>query len=527
MTYFYTSVLRRGNNILMRGYDEGRRVKRKIKFKPTLYVKAKPGSNSKWHALDGTHVDPIKFDSMSAAKEFVEMYRDVQNFTIYGHTNYIMQYIAEEFPGVIKFDRSKARVHTMDCEVFSGDTGGGFPKPEEAKHPVTAISLHDSITDTYHVWTLGDYDPKKSEHKDVTIKHIKFETEVGLLKHLVSFWADEFNSPDIMTGWNIRTFDIPYLVNRIARLLGEDYVNRISPWGYVEQKQVSMLKGMVQVYDIAGVAQLDYLDIFKKFGNKFGPQENYRLDTIAEVVLGERKMSYEKYGSLTNLYRENPQLYNDYCLKDTILVKRMDDKIGFITLAMIMAYKAGVNYNDTLGTTAIWDQLIHRQLRQENTVIPPTKHRVKQKFEGAYVKETIIGRHDWLMTFDVNSMHPNLIVQMNMSPETLLRGDVEPGITVEKMLAGYVNKHPDKAMSATGQYFSKAKQGILPRMVEILYSERVEIKGKMLDLKKEIEVLSQQLEKSGDSSLKIRIEEMKRESGIYESQEQAIKLFLN
>jgi len=360
---------------------------------------------------------------------------------------------------------------------------------------VTAISLHDSVSDIYYVWTLSDYDPKLSEHKGINIQHVKFDTEIGLLKQLISFWSNEFTCPDILTGWNIRTFDIPYLVNRINRLLGEDYVNKISPWGHVEQKQVNMLKGVVQVYDISGIAQLDYLDIFKKFGMKFGPQENYRLNTIAVAVLGEEKMSYDEYGTLTNLYRENPQLYNDYCLKDTILVKRMEDKIALITLALTMAYKAGVNYNDTLGTTAIWDQLIHRQLKQEKVVIPPGKNYPKQEFEGAYVKDTIVGRHDWLLTFDVNSMHPNLIVQMNMSPETLLKGDIEPGITVDKMLAGYVNRYPDKAMSATGQYFSKRKQGILPRMVEVLYSERVEIKQRMLEQLSELELVRAEIAK--------------------------------
>jgi len=258
MTFFYTSVTRRGNSIFMRGYDEGRRVKKKVKFKPTLYVRAKPESTSEYHALDGTQVDPITFDDMSAAKQFNEMYGDVQNFTIYGHTNYIMQYIAQTFPAKIEFDRSKVRVHTFDAEVFSGETGGGFPKPEQALHPVTAISLHDSISDTYYIWTLSDYDPKKTEHKDINIQHVKFDTEEGLLKQLVSYWSNEFTCPDILTGWNIRTFDIPYLVNRINRVLGEDYVNKISPWGHVEQKTVNMLKGQVQVYDISGIAQLDY-----------------------------------------------------------------------------------------------------------------------------------------------------------------------------------------------------------------------------------------------------------------------------
>ena len=374
---------------------------------------------------------------------------------------------------------------------YNKSTGGGFPKPEKAEHPVTAIALHDSVLNKYFIWTLSDYDPSKSEH-DVEIEHVKFRTEEALLKQLIAFWSDEFTCPDVITGWNIRGFDVPYLVNRIKRLLGEDYAKKLSPWGLIEQRQISVMKKPVQVYDLVGIAQLDFQDLFKKFGYTFGPQENYRLDTIANTVLGERKMSYDEYGTLTNLYKENSQLYNDYCLKDTILVVRMENKIALITLALTMAYRAGVNYSDTMGTTAIWDQLIHRYLMKDKIVVPPSYSRMKDEFEGAYVKDPQTGVHNWVCSFDVNSMHPSLIVQLNMSPETLLKGEIEHGMNVERMLAGYVN-NTEYAMSATGQYFSKHKQGVLPKLVEELYAERVNLKAKMKEQKQLLEKLKEEL----------------------------------
>ena len=510
---FYTSINRYGNNLLYRGYDAGRRVKRKIKFKPTLYVKGK--GNSKFHALDGTNVDPIEFDDMREAKEFIEKYEDVENFTVYGNTNYIAQFIAQEFPGEIQFDRNKIRVHNIDIEVSSDQ---GFPEPKDAKFPVTSIALYDNVLNTYFVWALGDYDEEKCPLKDITIRYVKCKDEEWLLKLFIQFWHDEFTCPDVVTGWNIRGFDIPYLVNRTMRILGEDEVKKMSPWGMVEEKMVTMRKGQVQMYDLIGIAQLDYMDLFMKFGYSFGPQENYRLDTIAEVVLGERKMSYEEYGNLANLYKENHQKFIDYNIRDVWLVDRMDDKIAMITLCLTMAYKAGVNYNDTFGTTAIWDSLIHRTLMKDNIIVPPNKDKFKGDYDGGYVKEPQCGVHDWVCSFDVNSLYPNIIVQWNMSPETLLKGDIERDITVEKMLNGYTNT-TNKSMAATGQYFDNSKQGFMPRIIEEMYEERVQIKQKMLASKKELEAC--------DKSSKQEVYRIERDIAHYENQQTAIKILLN
>lgn len=511
---FYTNISRYGNNLLYRGYEDGRRVKRKIPFKPTLYLKGKGGS--KFTALDGTNVDAIKLDSMREAKEFIEKYKEVENFKIYGNTNYIAQFIAEEFPGEIKFDRAKIRVHNIDIEVASDE---GFPEPDQAKHPVISIAIKDSILDTYFVWALGDYDVEKSIMKEFTVKYMKCASEEQLLKQFIQFWFEEHTTPDVVTGWNIRGFDIPYLVNRINRILGEDETKKLSPWGMVEERMVTMRKGMVQLYDIIGISQLDYMDIFQKFGYSFGPQESYRLDHIAQVVLGERKLAYD--GTLHTLYQTDHQKFIDYNIKDVDLVDRMEDKIAMITLTMTMAYKAGVNYSDTMGTVGIWDSLIHKYLLEQNIIVPPTKESFKSDYEGGYVKEPQCGVHDWVCSFDVNSLYPNIIVQWNMSPETIVR-KVEPGITIEKILDGYVAetaKANNMSMAATGQYFSNEKQGFMPKIIEEMYDERVVIKKKMLASKQELEQC--------DKTNKAEVYRIERDIAHFENQQTAIKILLN
>lgn len=508
---FYTSITRYGNSLLYRGYEDNKRIKRKINFKPTLYVKGK--GNSKYHALDGTNVDAKQFETMRAAKEFIERFEGVENFKVYGNTNYVAQYISQDFPGEIQFDRNKIRIHNIDIEVASDQ---GFPEPDEALHPVISITISDSILNTYFVWALGDYDVSKTTMKDCKIRYTKCESEIALLKCLIDFWHNEFTCPDAITGWNIRTFDIPYIVNRIRRLLGEDEVKKLSPWGIVEEKMITMRKGQVQIYDLTGIPQLDYMDLFMKFGYSFGPQESYRLDHIAHVVLGERKLAYD--GSLHTLYKSDFQKFIDYNIKDVYLVDKMEDKIAMITLTLTMAYKAGVNYNDTMGTVGIWDSLIHKTLYEQNIIVPPNENSFKSDYEGGYVKDPQCGVHDWVCSFDVNSLYPNIIVQWNMSPETIMKGKIEPGITVEKMLAGYKNTN-GMSMAATGQYFSNEKQGFMPKIIEQMYDERVQIKKKMLASKQELELC--------DKTNLAEVYRIERDIAHFENQQTAIKILLN
>ena len=350
MSKFYTNVSRYGNMILLRGYDHNKRITEKIKYEPKLYVSTNRPTN--WKALDGTPVAEIPFDSMRSANEWYQKNKQTAGLHIFGNTRYISTFINDYFPGQIEFDRNKVNVTTIDIEVASDD---GFPEPDKAENPVISITTKNNIDNTYHVWGLGDYDIDKSLMKTHRVVYHRYHTEADLLINYITFISQPSMTPDIITGWNTRFFDIPYLVNRVHKLLGESYVKRMSPWGMIDRQDVTKMGRTQTAYELKGIAQLDYLDLFQKFGYSYGPQESYKLDHIAHVVLGEKKLSYEEYGSLHTLYKHNFQKFIDYNIKDVELVDRIEDKMGLITLCMTMAYQGGVNYNDTFGTTAIWD----------------------------------------------------------------------------------------------------------------------------------------------------------------------------
>ena len=485
----------------------------KVPFSPTLYVPVeKP---TKFKSLDGKYVEPVKLETMREAKEFMERYKDVSNFEIYGNTNYIAQYVAEHWPGEIKFDRNQINVTYIDIEVQSNE---GFPEPEEAKYPVTAICLKNNIDNTFYVWGVGDYDVSKSIMTANRVVYTQCATENELLLRFLAHWNTPAHMPDVVTGWNMRTFDIPYIINRCRRILDEDKVKLLSPWGRVEEKQVTMMKKQTQLYDIIGVSQIDYLDLFKKFGYSFGPQESYRLDHIAYVVLGERKLEYD--GSLHSLYINDHQKFIDYNIRDVDLVERIDDKIGLMTLCFTMAYKAGVNFNDTFGTTGIWDTLIYRYLLPQNIIVPPNKESFKSDYEGGYVKAPQCGVHDWVASFDVNSLYPNIIVQWNMSPETIMKGRHDHRVSPDSILEGYVpEKVEGVGIAGSGQMFSNAKQGFMPKIIEEMYDERVKIKKLMIASKKELE--------AADKTNKQEVYRIERDIATYENQQTAIKILLN
>lgn len=502
---FYTSVSRYGSNILYRGYSNGSPVQQRIKFKPTLYVQSQ--KESEWKSLDGMNVEPMQFDSMREAKDFMELYKGVNGFNIYGNTNYVAQFIQERWSGDIEFDPNVINIVNIDIEVASDE---GFPEPDQAYHPVISIALKSNKDDNFYVWGLGEYDTTKAIIPNVQYLHCRDEKD--LLEKFLLFWSKL--KPDVVTGWNVRFFDIPYIINRMTRVLGENLTKKMSPWEIVEQRQVRYKLKEMNAYDMVGISQLDYLDLFQKFGYSYGAQESYRLDHIAYVVLGERKLSYEEFGNLHTLYKEDHQKFIDYNVKDVQLVDRLEDKMGLIVLAMTIAYKAGVNYNDTFGTTGIWDTIIYRNLCSKKIAILPNIEKRKNDYPGGYVKEPHVGMHDWVCSFDLNSLYPNLIIQYNMSPETIVEDEMNPNASVAKCLSGEVVNDTEYAMAANGVYFHKDRRGVLPAIVTAYYGERVDIKNKMLAAKK-------RLEKEGKSYA------IERDINRYENQQMAIKILLN
>ena len=518
MLQFYTNVSRYGNQILLRGYDHGRRIEKKIKYEPILFTSTNLKTN--WKALDGTPVGVAnagkRFESMRAANEYVTANKGVSGKTIYGNTKYIPAFINDYYPGNIEFNRSTINVATIDIEVASDN---GFPEPEKADHKVISIAMKSNIGETYYVWGLGDYDVEQSYMKENLVVYRKFDREDDLLINFITHWSSQQHSPDVVTGWNTRFFDIPYLVNRINRMLGEAYVKRLSPWGMVDRQEVTKMGRTQTAYELKGISQLDYLDLFKKFGYSYGPQESYKLDHIAHVVLGENKLSYEEYSNLHTLYKHNHQKFIDYNIKDVELVDRIEDKLGLITLCMTMAYKGGVNYNDTFGTTLIWDTIIYRKLFANNIVVPFIEDKTKSAYPGGFVKDPHVGIHDNIVSFDLNSLYPSIIMQYNMSPETIANGEITQ-FDIENVLTQ--SSRPDnrgKALAANGQYFNTDRPGIVPFIIDEMYKERVDIKQQMITAQKELEKVDK-----NDKQEMYRIE---RDIAIAENRQMSIKILLN
>ena len=478
---FYTSVNRYGNNILYRGFEDGKRIEKKIPYMPTLFIPSTKETG--WFNLQNQPVQPVTLDSMRDARDFIAKYDGVDNFPVYGTTNYVTQYITDRFPGEVKFEREKINVTSIDIEVHSED---GFPFVAEAAHPVTAITMKSNLSNTYYVWGLKEYDPDKCPIEGIEAIHYKqCKDETELLLDWLSYWHDPRSCPDVVTGWNTRLFDFPYLINRVKNIIGGDVYKKFSPWGVVDQREIIIAGRPNIAYEMMGIQQLDYYDLFRKFGYAYGTLESYKLDHVAFIVLGDKKLSYEEVGNLQNLYKQDHQLYIDYNIKDVQLIDRLEEKMGLITLAITMAYRGGVNYSETFGTTSIWDSIIYRLLFKEQVAVPPKKPSVKEKYPGAFVKEPMTGMHKWVCSFDLNSLYPNIIVQYNMSPETIIEGSLS-GVNVDSILDGYHFKQQnDFAVAASGLQFRKDRQGIIPKIIKQYYDERRVIKNRMLQAQQE------------------------------------------
>ena len=506
---FYTSVNRYGNNIMYRGFQNGKRVEEKVKFQPTLFIAT--NKETGWNNLKNRPVQPIEFETMREATDFVKKYDGVDNFPVYGMTNYVTQFITDKFKGSPEVHKDKINITSLDIEVHSED---GFPFVAEAAHPVTAITMKNNQSDTYYVWALKDYDEDKCPIEGVEAIHFKkCKDEKDLLLSFLGYWNDPRWCPDVVTGWNTRLFDFPYLINRVKNIIGGDVYKKFSPWGVVDQRDIVIAGRTNIAYEMMGIQQLDYYDLFRKFGYSYGTLESYKLDHVAFIVLGDRKLSIEEHGSLQNLYNEDHQTYIDYNIKDVQLIERLEEKMGLIELAITMAYRGGVNFSETFGTTSIWDSILYRMLIKENKVVPPKIMKRKEPYPGAFVKDPMVGMHEWVASFDLNSLYPNIIVQYNMSPETLVEGKI-PGVDVEKILNGkeFILDN-DYAVAATGQQFTKDREGIIPTIIKQYYDERRAIKKRMLEAQQEYE--------------KRKSKKLENEINTLENQQMSIKILMN
>ena len=466
---FYTNVQPFGNYIALRGIDgRGESFQKKVRYEPTLFVPSQKNSN--WKTLDGKVVSPVNWGSMKDSRQAMKDYGS----DVYGIDQFQYSFISDQFRGMIDYDYSKIRIAYIDIECSSEN---GFPNIASANEEILAISI--KIGDDFKTYACGEYSPTDD------VRYIKCPNEKTLLTEFINDWAS--NYPDIVTGWNSRFFDIPYLVNRTIRVLGERMANKLSPWGWFRESKVTLVGGREQqVYDLIGISSIDYMDAYKKF--TYINRESYSLNFICYAELGEKKLDYSEASTLHELYRTNFQKFVDYNVHDVVLVEKLEEKMKLLEMIISLAYMAKCNFNDVFSPVKMWDCIIYNHLREQKIVIPPKRHEQKlEAYEGAYVKDPHMGRHKWVCSFDLNSLYPHLIMQYNISPETLVDMHdrskmVEP--LLDKEIDTTFLKEKNLTMTPNGSLYSRKSQGFLPALMEMMYTDRVKYKKMMIDEQK-------------------------------------------
>ena len=470
---FYTDVLLLGDDILYRGYEDGDAITYREKIRPLLYfVPQDQTKKSKYKTLDGRYAHPKRFDGARDARSFIEKYENVEGLEVHGYDRFVYQFIADKFPDEIDFDMDLMKIYTIDIEVACDN---GFPSVEECREEMLCITLKNLITKKITTWGTREF---QGEHE-----YRLFDTESEMLEDFLKWWVSD--TPDVITGWNCNLYDIPYICRRLERVLGEKWKKSLSPWNRVLDREI-VIRGRKQLaYDIAGVTILDYLDLYQKF--TYSAQESYRLDHIANVELGENKLDHSEYENFKAFYTNDWQKFVEYNIHDVELVDQLEGKMKLIELALSLAYDAKVNLSDVYSQVRMWDTLIYNDLKKRNIVVPPKKgERKNEQYAGAYVKEPKPGMYDWVVSFDLNSLYPHLIMQYNISPETLVERR-HPSASVEGLLSGEVQVSGDFAVCANGAQYRRDIHGFLPEIMQRIYDERTIYKKKMIQAKKDYE----------------------------------------
>ena len=483
---FYKNVIVHRGKLLIRGVLNGKEYQEKLDFSPTLYVLS--NEQTEYKTLQGQNLKPIRLNSIADARRFKKEV-ETQNSPIFGLDRFHYQYIGQEYPGRIDWSREYIKIFTLDIETTCED---GFPDVENPTEELLCITIKNQSNKQIITWGVGDF-----YHNRDDVTYVKCKTENELLMQFMVFWTK--NYPDVITGWNTKFFDLPYLMNRIRHLHGDKVINKLSPWKLIQREEIEVRGKPQTIYDLYGIVMLDYLDLYRQYI----PQrpESYKLDHIGEIELGENK-NENPYETFKEFYEKDFQKFVDYNIQDVEIVDKLEDKLRLIDLALTIAYESKVNYDDIFSQVRLWDTLIANHLMTKKICVPPREDQVKEtKYVGAYVKEPRVGLYKWVVSFDINSLYPHIIIQYNISPEKII-GVKSSGVSVDRMLEGRTPleylETDGACITPNGALFKTDSQGFLPEMMETMYKERVIYKNKMLDAKK-------RLQKTKDTSIEKEI----------------------
>ncbi|QPB12306.1 DNA polymerase [Providencia phage PSTCR6] len=495
---YYLTVEQYGDTIFERYIDNnGKERTREVKYQPSLFYHAPEGVETNYKDIYGKFAKRKQFDSIREARDWMKRMNAIGQ-EVMGMDDFKLAYISDTYGSEIAYNRNHIRVANCDIEV----TAAEFPSPDQALYEIDAITHYDSIDDKFYVFDLlnsaygrvskwspqlavkseaegGDeLDPELAEK----VVYLPFETEEELLLEYLRLWEEK--TPVIFTGWNVEGFDIPYIVNRITNLFGPKVAARLSPCRRIQSKVINNMYGEKTIHSILGITILDYMDLYKKFS--FTNQPTYNLDYIAEYETGKGKLPYD--GPINKLRETNHNRYISYNIQDVNCVQAIDKIRQFIELSLSLGYYSKMQIQSVFSPIKTWDAIIYNSLKTQKKVIPECKSHVRQSYPGAYVKEPVPNFYKWGMSFDLTSLYPSIIRQVNISPETIV--GTFPLSPMADYIAGTAPRPSDEySCSPNGWMYDKSFKGVIPEEIEKVFFQRKEWKNKMLAAKRNLELI--------------------------------------
>ena len=395
---------------------------------PARYVFYYKDSRGKFESIFGDKLDRIVTTSGKQFKKERKLYSSHKLFE--SDVNPVFRCLADNYLGA---DTPKLQQAFFDIEV-DFDPEKGFADPSDPFNPVTAISVHlDWIGKTIclvnkpKTLTKADAQTIVDRFEDT----ILLDTEDELLETFLQLIEDA----DVMSGWNSEGFDIPYMVNRIARVLGKEHTRRFCLWGkYPNRREFERYGKAQETYDTVGRLHLDYMELYRKY--TYHEMHSYSLDAIGEYELKERKTAYE--GTLDQLYNNDFETFIQYNRQDVELLVKLDAKLQFIDLANVLAHSNTVLLPTTMGAVAVTEQAIVNEAHRRGMQVPnrPRRDEENTAAAGAYVAFPKKGVHKWIGSMDLNSLYPSVIRALNMDPATIvgqLRQDLTQAFIDDQM----------------------------------------------------------------------------------------------
>ena len=494
--------------IQLRTWDqEGNRISYPVSFKPYLYIESPKGIAC---SIFGTALERRDFNTPYDRMQFTKTYGTNRFF---GNLDVTQQFLIDSYHDKVntpEFSAQPLRIIFYDIEV-DPLPDNQFPVPELAKAEINIITAWDSLVNKYYIFSKYPYNGNNLIENSV---FVYCENERNLLMKFIKFWQ-ALDYPDIVSGWNSNGFDFPYIRNRILKVLGDSAFLSLSPYGIIrDYLAVDKMQRELTRYDIAGVNNLDYLDVYAKF--KITKQESYKLDFIAESELGYGKVDYEGM-TIYEFMSKYWDRFVEYNVRDVELLVKLEEKLRYYQILRIVSNMACTNYDKGLTTIPITNGALAIRAKQRGEVLHTFVREVSDDAKPGGFVFSNPGFHRDIVTVDATSLYPSIIMSNNISPETkvgivrwednvdMYKGEKEDKLTIElangqqykltRDKLEYLIKEKDLILSANGCLFSQIKEGIFPEFIRDVFSKRVDVKGQIKKLNKENEKIENKIKK--------------------------------